>query len=317
MDHRRHTRQPRRKRLVSTVGVPVTRPPRADPDVQFSRLRFCGWTRYRGAKPSLPAHTLRRGTAVRRGRGDTAPTGRGAACRPAACAMETSRRSPQAQSRAARGRSRARPRRWSGPVIAPADAGRRPAPAEAGGVGALPCTGGTRRGAAGGRDAACRGARRAALVSSTPRIPDRGSAASGAGATGRWPVARLGGRPRKHRAASSGTRQAHPPSSASRHRRASPRQRGCTTFAHPRARASCREPWARTGETVPPGGVPGAGGLPGPSVSHSPAGSPGRRRGRKARASRRTRHLAQSPVGALDVRFISSRPVMQGSVCKA
>ena len=43
-------------------------PPRAVPDVQFSRIRFLGCTRIRGAKRSHQAHTLRCLTSVRRGR---------------------------------------------------------------------------------------------------------------------------------------------------------------------------------------------------------------------------------------------------------
>jgi hypothetical protein len=42
--------------------------PRVDPDVQFSRIRFLGCTRFRGAKHRLQAYTLRRLTSVIRGR---------------------------------------------------------------------------------------------------------------------------------------------------------------------------------------------------------------------------------------------------------
>ena len=42
--------------------------PRTVPDVQFSRIRFFGCTRFRGAKQRLQANTLRRLTSVRQGR---------------------------------------------------------------------------------------------------------------------------------------------------------------------------------------------------------------------------------------------------------
>jgi hypothetical protein len=52
---------------ASTVGMPVTQRPRADPDVQFSRIRFFCCTRLCSVKQSLQVNTLRRLTSVIQG----------------------------------------------------------------------------------------------------------------------------------------------------------------------------------------------------------------------------------------------------------
>ena len=115
---------------VSTVGRPVARHPPYSPGECF-RIRVFGCPRFRGAKPSLQAPTLRRGTSVIRGRAlltrsrpRTVPPGtprRASPCRSAAWC--TDRPVPHGSSGERAGGPAPVQRRCRGLAVAPADAG--------------------------------------------------------------------------------------------------------------------------------------------------------------------------------------------------